>query len=259
MEFCKDSGVIVKVKIYSYISSVINNYSVLGAGFAIKEKTGPQKRKLRLFFFMLLLLGISTAAIGLTVVSVMRWRESPTGTSVEYRTVESDLNISITFCEKLFMTLDNTSTKLTNLFYIYSKKTESSWDVYHDEKTHNQSDLFFWIRDNAYKLKCRTVRFPGEEVKIVHRMAYNTYTDTIFLHDSGYLNGINALHVSNNLFANNNFLLLDLKQIEMIEEENNCMNTIEFDRCRDDFINQEMNATIGCVLMNKRKVFSNFI
>jgi len=210
---------------------------------------------------MLLLIGISTAAIGLTVVSVIRWQESPTGTSVEYRAVEYDLNISITFCEKLFMTLDNKSSKLTNLYYIYSKKTEltSSWDVYHDEKRHNQSDLFFWIRDIAYKLKCRTVRFPGEQVKIVHKMAYNTYTDTIFLHDSGYLNGINSLHVSNNLFANNNSVLLDLKQIEMIEEENNCMNTIEFDRCRDDFINQEMNATIGCVLMNKRKVFSNFI
>ena len=189
------------------------------------------------------------------IYSGLKWKSAPTGISIEYKKGESDLNISLTFCEQGSNRLNNASLTLLNLISVYTRKRElAPWTKYHDEKNHNESNTFIWL-GFLMKCDCRTIIFKGNDAKILHSINVDKTGPgmTVLVHDSGNLNSQGSLAIPEHYYMNNNILNLEAEQTQVIETNDLCTSTIDFDTCKDDYLNKELNKTFGCVLLNKRR------
>lgn len=131
---------------------------------------------------------------------------------------------------------------------VYIQENEQMpWRLYFDFKNYTGAEMFVWQRSLFELFKCVTIPYKGISMKINHKM--NRYiSDSIYLHDSGFLFGQNALKISSVFLQDTNILQLSVKQFQQIEDDGLCSNLINFDFCRDRHIQDRMNATFGCVL-----------
>lgn len=131
---------------------------------------------------------------------------------------------------------------------VYMKENEQMlWRLYFDFQNYTGAEMFVWQRSLFELLKCVTIPFKGVSMKITHKMSRFT-SDSIYLHDSGFLFGQNTLKISSVFLQDTNILQLSVKQFQQIEDDGLCSNLINFDFCRDRHIQDRMNATFGCVL-----------
>ena len=174
--------------------------------------------------------------------STLKLQSGPTGTKVDYKGSHIELNLSVTICASFSSLSQNFS-----ISSVSSRENENTpWKIYYDSKDSNENYMFIWQKNQNYRAKCFTVPFNGDEIKINHFMAYNS--KDIFLHDAGSLSGRSTIELSENYLKNSHIIQLDAKQIQLIENINVCNNYNNFDECRTNYINKEMNATFGCVL-----------
>ena len=216
-------------------------FSVLGFAYMIRGKLG-QKIEFKIFLFIII--GISAAILYQFTLSIQKLQSNLTGTKVEYMETDPNLNISISICNsKDYWPMDNII-ELENVDSIFQRSKENSeWIEYKDTVT----EMFTWSKDQNYIYSCKTMKFTGEEIKIIH-ILYPF--DAIFLHDPGFISGGTSLKLTGPGLYQNRILLLNAKQIHMIEEANVCSNLINYDSCRDDNINiitHEFNKTFGCI------------
>ena len=199
-------------------------------------------RKMSIVVFIFTVTVLSAAMLYQTIESTIKWNSSPTGTNVDYKRANSDLKLSLTFCKIKGFDLDPIFRK------VFSRNNDQApWKIYYDSSNSEKTDIFIWQKTRIDLLNCRTIPFKGSEIKIYHRMNPNS-ADSIFLHDSGSLTGQSTLEISKHLIRDSNIIQLDAKQIELIQDINNCTSCLNFDMCRNKHIYQEMNATFGCVL-----------
>ena len=216
-------------------------FSVLGFAYMIRGKLG-QRIEFKIFLFIII--GISAAILYQFTVSIQKLQSNLTGTKVEYMETDPNLNISISICNnKGYWPVDNI-TELENVDSIFQRnKGNAEWIEYKD----NVTEMFTWSKDQDYIYSCKTMKFTGEEIKIVHILF--PY-DAIFLHDPGFISGGTSLKLTGPGLYQNRILLLSAKQIHKIEEDNVCSNLINYDSCRDDniyIITHKFNKTFGCI------------
>ena len=216
-------------------------FSVLGFAYMIRGKLG-QKIEFKIFLFIII--GISAAILYQFTLSTQKLQSNLTGTKVEYMETDPNLNISISICNnKGFWPMENI-TELKNVDSIFQRSKENTeWIEYKDTVT----EMYTWSKDQDYVYSCKTMKFTGEELKIIHILYPN---DAIFLHDPGFISGETSLKLTGPGLYQNRILLLNTKQIHRIEEDNVCSNFINYDSCRDDNINiitHEFNKTFGCI------------
>ena len=181
--------------------------------------------------------------------SIMRVRSNPKGTNVEYKNSYPNLNISLTICNNRIIWPVNVITNLSNIHSISQRENENGkWVEYQDI---NMSDIFVWHEKLNFNYICKTIDFVGAEVKIVHNFHFYA-NNVIFLHDPNFLTNGNSLKLFGSIFDNNNFLLLNVQQIQNIEEENVCSSSVDFDGCRNNYIIEEFNNTFGCIHSNMK-------
>ena len=217
-------------------------FSVLGFAYMIRGKLG-QKIEFKIFLFIII--GISAAILYQFTLSTQKLQSNLTGTKVEYIETDPNLNISISICNKKSSWPMENITELENVDSIFQRsKGNTEWIEYKDSVT----EMFTWSIDQEDVYSCKTMKFTGEEIKIVHFLYQH---DAIFLHDPGFISGGTSLKLTGPGLYQNRILLLNAKQIQRIEEDNVCSNSINYDSCRDDnifIITQEFNKTFGCIM-----------
>ena len=216
-------------------------FSVLGFGYVIRGKLG---QKIRLKIFLCIVIGLSAAILYQLTLSTQKLQSSLTGTKIEYMKTDPNLNISISICNtQIHWPMENIS-ELQNFDSIFQRsKEDTEWIEYKDAL----SKMFIWEEERFLVYLCKTMPFTGEELKIVHSL-YSE--EAIFLHDPGFITGETSLKLTGEKLQKSSTLLLNAKQIQNIEEDNVCLNLIDYDSCRDDYISQEFNNTHGCILFN---------
>ena len=190
--------------------------------------------------FLVILGGTSLAMLWQLGSSILKLQRCLTGTSVEYMDANPNLNISISVCVRCNSWPVITPTE--NYFMAYKREHEDEPWIYDKDV----SDVYTWQAKSKVVYTCRSINFKEREVKIFHKSGENS-DDVIFLHSPGMVTTNTPLKLMQTDFAKSNILLLKSKQIQVIEEENSCSNSIEFDSCRDEFIAEEFNNTFGCI------------
>lgn len=187
--------------------------------------------------FCLILISVLLAMLYQTVIATIKWKNMPTGTNVDYKSIKSEVNLSMTLCQ----TSSNNS--FNNVYY--KEKKETPWIPHMSEKV-----PFQWQRSRFELYSCVTIPFIGASMKINHQRN-KLMKDSFYLHDSGFLNGKSTLKIGSSLLQHIHFVQLHVKQIRLVEDESLCTNKVDFDSCRNNHIDHEMNATFGCVLFSR--------
>ena len=211
-------------------------FSVLGFAFLIRGKLG---QNIGFKIFLCIVIGIFAAILYQLTLSTQKLQSNLTGTKVEYMETDPNLNISISMCNSMWSWPMDNITELKRFEAIFQKgKANTEWIEYTDILL----EMVIW-EDSSYVYQCKTMNFTEEEVKIVHTC--NDW-DAVFLHDPSFLTGYTSLKISGEGLNKNKILLLNAKQIQSMEEDNFCLNSVDYDSCRDDYIAQEFNTTFGC-------------
>ena len=215
----------------------------------VKTKIVQKNRKLGSMIYVFLIIGISSAMLYQLIFSTTKLQNKPTGSTIEYKKSDHNLNISISICNFLYNWPKSVTTKLYSSGSIFYKdKHSTQWIQYQDNEI---SDVFTWQEDIQSCYLCKSTIFKGEEIKINHRLSPNYY-DVIFVHDNNFITGGRSLKLTGNMLDENKILLLKAQEFQSIEEENVCSNSIKFDSCRDDYLADEFNKTHGCIYFNMK-------
>ena len=222
-------------------------FSVLGFGMIVKTKIVQKNRKLGSMIYVFLIIGISSAMLYQLIFSSTKLQNKPTGSTIEYKKSDHNLNISISICNLLHNWPKSVTTELDRSGSIFYRDTRTNqWIQYEDNEI---SDVFTWQKDIRKYYMCKSTIFKGEEIKIRHKL----YEDeAIFVHDNNFITGGTSLQLTGKLLTGNKILRLKAQEFQSIEEENVCSNSIKFDSCRDDYINDEFNKTHGCIYFNMK-------
>ena len=208
----------------------------------IRGKLG-QKIEFKIFLFIII--GISAAILYQFTLSTQKLQSNLTGTTVEYIETDPNLNISISMCNYMWSWPMDNITVLKRFDAIFQKgQANTEWIEYTDILL----EMVIW-EDSSYVYQCKTMNFTEEEVKIVHKC---NKLDAVFLHDPSFITGDTSLKISGEGLNKNKILLLNAKQIQSIEEDNFCSNSVDYYSCRDDYIAQEFNTTFGCIYFNMK-------
>ena len=210
----------------------------------IREKLG---QNFGFKIFLCIVIGISAAILYQLTLSMQKLQSNLTGSKVEYMEADPNLNISISLCNPRVSWPINNITTIRRFGSIFQRgKADTKWIDYTD----TMSKMFMWEEPLSYVYVCKTLEFTGEEIKIDHSFLYQ---DAIFIHDPSFITGDTSLKLTGlGLQNENKIFLLNAKQIQSIEEDNVCSNKIEYDSCRDDYISQEFNNTVGCIYYNMK-------
>ena len=223
--------------------------SVLGLGLIVKTKFIPKNRKLGFKIYVYLIIGISSAMLYQLIFSTIKLQDNLTGSTIEYKKSEHNLNISISICNSLIKWPKSFTSELDRSGSIsYKDKQTNQWLLYQNTDI---SDVFTWQEDIQSYYMCKSTSFKGEELKIIHNLDPHL-GDAIFVHDNNFITGGTSLQLSGNMLTGNKILLLKAQKFQSIEEENVCSNSIEFDSCRDGYIADEFNKTHGCLFINMK-------
>ena len=221
-------------------------FSILGFGLIVKTTVVQKNRKLGSKIYVFLIIGISSAMLCQLIFSTIKLQNKPTGSTIEYKKADHNLNISI--CNPYDWPIFD-KIQLDRSGSISYKDTHSTqWIQYQDNDI---SDVFIWQEDKESYYMCKSTIFKGEEIKINHRLNPD-YGDAIFVHDNNFITGGTSLQLFGNMLTGNNILHLKAQEFQSIEEENVCSNSIKFDSCRDDYIADEFNKTHGCIYFNMK-------
>ena len=224
-------------------------FSILGLGLIIQTKFIPKKRKLGFKIYVYLLIGISSAMLYQLIFSTIKLQNNLTGSTIEYKKSEHNLNISISICNSLKRWPTSVTTELDRSGSIsYKDKHTNQWLRYQDTDI---SDVFTWQEDIQSYYTCKSTSFKGEELKIIHNLDPHL-GDAIFVHDNNFITGGTSLQLKRTMLTENKILLLKAQAFQSIEEENVCSNSIDFGSCRDDYIAYEFNKTHGCLFINMK-------
>ena len=219
-------------------------FSFLGFGLIVKTTVVPKNRKLGSKIYVFLIIGISSAMLYQLIFSTIKLQNKPTGSTIEYKKSDHNLNISISICNSLLGWPNSDTTELySSGSMFYRDKHSSQWKQYQDNDI---SDVFTWQEDISYYM-CKSTIFKGEEIKISHRLNTN---DAIFVHDNNFITGGSSLQLTRNMLDGNKILHLKAQEFQSIEEENVCSNSMDFDSCRDDYLADEFNKTHGCIYLS---------
>ena len=218
-------------------------FSVLGFAFLIRGKLG---QNIGFKIFLCIVIGIFAAILYQLTLSTQKLQSNLTGTKVEYMETDPNLNISISICYAgPDWPMDGNITELKRLYSIFQKgQANTEWIDYTDIL----QEMVVW-EDSSIVYVCKTMNFTEEEVKIVHKF---NHLVAVFLHDPSFITGDTSLKLSGDGLDKNKILLLNAKQIQSIEEDNFCLNSVDYDSCRDDYIAQEFNTTFGCIYVNMK-------
>ena len=218
-------------------------FSVLGFAFLIRGKLG---QNIGFKIFLCIVIGIFAAILYQLTLSTQKLQSNLTGTKVEYIETDPNLNISISICYAgPDWPMDGNITELKRLYSIFQKGNgDTEWIEFKA-----MSEMFLWEEKQSFVYRCKTLNFTKENVKIVHRF---NFMDTVFLHDPSFITGDTSLKLVGDGLNKNKILLLNAKQIQSIEEDNFCSNTVDYDSCRDHYIAQEFNTTFGCIYFNMK-------
>ena len=224
-------------------------FSVLGFGMIVKTKIVQKNRKLGSKIYVFLIVGISSAMLYQLIFSSTKLQNKPTGSSIEYKKSDHNLNISISICNLLHNWPKSVTTELDRSGSIFYRDTHTNqWIQYQDNEI---SDVFTWQKDIRKYYMCKSTIFKGEEIKIRHNLS-PYIGDVIFVHDNNFITGGTSLQLTRHMLTGNTILRLKAQVFQSIEEENVCSNSIKFDSCRDEYINDEFNKTHGCILINMK-------
>ena len=213
----------------------------------VKTKIVQKNRKLGSKIYVFLIIGISSAMLYQLTFSSTKLQNKPTGSTIEYKKSDHNLNISISICNLLYNWPNSVTTELDRSGSIFYRDTHSTqWIQYQDNDI---SDVFIWQKDIHKYYMCKSTIFKGEEIKISHRLNTN---DAIFVHDNNFITGGSSLQLTRNMLDGNKILHLKAQEFQSIEEENFCSNSIKFDSCRDDYLSDEFNKTHGCIYFNMK-------
>ena len=217
-------------------------FSALGFAFMIRGKLG---QNIGFKIFLCFVIGMSAAILYQLTLSTQKLQSNLIGTNVEYMETDPNLNISISICNYKNTWPIHNITELEDFDSIFHRsKLDTDWI----EDKDTMSSIFIWMDEQDVIYSCKTIKFTEEEIKIVHSLY--SY-DAIFLHDPSFITGGTSLKLTGPGLNQNRILLLNAKQIQSIEEDNICSNSIEHDSCRDDYIAQEFNTTFGCIFNMK--------
>ena len=214
-------------------------FSVLGFAFIIRGKLG---QNIGFKIFLCIVIGIFAAIL---YQLTLKLQSNLTGTKVEYMETDPNLNISISICNLMLSWPEDNITVLKRFDAIFQKgQANTEWIDYTDIL----QEMVIW-EDSPFVYQCKTMNFTEEEVKIVHKF---NHWNAVFLHDPSFITGDTSLKISGDGLDKNKILLLNAKQIQSIEEDNFCSNSVDYDSCRDDYIAQEFNTTFGCIYVNMK-------
>ena len=222
-------------------------FSFLGFGLIVKTTVVPKNRKLGSKIYVFLIIGISSAMLYQLIFSTIKLQNKPTGSTIEYKKSDHNLNISISICNFLNDWPMSVTTQIDRSVSIsYRDKHTTQWIQYQDNDI---SDVFTWQEDIESYYMCKSTIFKGEEIKIRHKLYEG---DAIFVHNNDFITGGSSLQLTRNMLTGNKILYLKAQEFQSIEEENVCSNSMDFDSCRDEYINDEFNKTHGCIYFNMK-------
>jgi len=156
----------------------------------IQTKFIPKKRKLGFKIYVYLLIGISSAMLYQLIFSTIKLQNNLTGSTIEYKKSEHNLNISISICNSLKRWPTSVTTELDRSGSIsYKDKHTNQWLRYQDTDI---SDVFTWQEDIQSYYTCKSTSFKGEELKIIHNLDPHL-GDAIFVHDNNFITHFRAL------------------------------------------------------------------
>ena len=193
-------------------------------------------------------------------VSVLKVDSKPTGTSVEFKELNSVINMSLTACKIDHDMLDKDE-HIQPLLYVGSKNRDEFIDEFVSEVGNSTISSFYWL-DNELTHICKTIDLhQSEEIKIIHSYGLSWGTDPknmkLYIHETGLFGSGYEVKFQTEWYEGNTVVLLDLEQIVNIPDPSVCNQDYLFDQCKQRYISEEFKTGAGCSLKLPRYINMN--
>ena len=193
-------------------------------------------------------------------VSLLKVDSKPTGTSVEFKDLNSVISMALTAC-KIDHDMHDTDDHIQPLIYVGSKNRVEFIDEFVSEAGNSTIGSFYWL-DNELIHICKTIILhESEEIKIIHSYGMGHGTDPknmkLYIHETGLFGSGYEIKFQTEWYEGNTVVLLDLEQIINIPDPSVCNQGYLFDQCKQRYISEEFKAGEGCSLKLPRYVNIN--
>ena len=179
----------------------------------------------------------------------------PTGTSVEYKDFKSAINMSLTSC-KINAGLLETDGHISPLLSIVYRNNNT--EVIEDYNTdHNMFNSFYWFKNDLIHI-CNTISLKSaDEIQLVHSFGLKNMGENnnmiLYIHETGLFGSGYEVKIIKKWYEGNTVVLLDLQQIVKLPEPSVCSQDYLYDKCKQRFISNKLNAKIGCFLKLQKR------
>jgi len=234
-------------KLVFYILS-ISLFSLLNFGKYMECYLHQWSKRLSQIIFFLVVMSLMVVMAIQIYLSALKLDSKPTGSSVEFKDLNTVINMSLTAC-KIDYDVSDKAGQIQPLLQVISKYRDEFIYEFISDVYSSSVGAFYWF-DNDLMHVCKTINLHQvEEIKIFHSYGLkgpDPKNMLVYVHETGLFGSGYDIKFQTEWYGGNTVVFMDLEQIVNLPDPIVCNPNYLFDQCKQRYILDMFKAKTGC-------------